>query len=101
MLPPSRSTVGKNVGLHLSWIEYRGPADGSVSFDPPQIKTWEDTRTGANSPWAPIWTPPDMPADGKIQAKVTFGKPGTYVLWGFADDGALFGHDEVTVTVTP
>jgi hypothetical protein len=101
MLPPSRSTVGKNVGLHLSWIEYRGPADGAVTFDPPQIKTWEDTRAGANSPWAPIWTPPDMPADGKIQAKVTFTKPGTYVLWGFADDGALFGHDAVTVTVTP
>jgi hypothetical protein len=101
MLPPSRSTVGKNVGLHLSWIEYRGPVESQVSFDPLQIKAWEDTRTGANSPWAPIWTPPDMPADGKVPAKVTFSKPGTYVLRALADDGALFGSDDVTITVAP
>jgi len=25
-----------------------------VTFDPPQIKPWEDTRAGANSPWAPL-----------------------------------------------
>jgi hypothetical protein len=101
MLPPSRSTVGKNVGLHLSWIEYRGPVESEVSFDPPQIKAWEDTRTGANSPWAPVWTPPDMPADGKVPAKVTFSQPGTYVLRALADDGALFGSDDLTITVTP
>jgi hypothetical protein len=101
MLPPSRSTVGKNVGLHLSWIEYRGPVESLVAFDPPQIKAWEDTRTGANSPWAPVWTPPDMPADGKIPAKVTFSQPGTYVLRALADDGALFGSDDLTITVTP
>jgi hypothetical protein len=98
MQPPSRSTVGKNVGLHLSWFVYRG--DGEVAFEPAQIKPWEDTRTGANSPWAPIWSAPPMPADGKISAKVTFAQPGTYVLRGLADDGALTGSDEVTVTVT-
>ena len=27
-------------------------------------------------------------------------QPGTYVLRGLADDGALTGYDEVTVTVT-
>ena len=69
-----RATVGKNVGLHLSWFVYRGP--GPVTFDPPQIKAWEDTRAGANSPWAPIWVAPDMPADGKVPAKVTFSQPG-------------------------
>jgi hypothetical protein len=99
MLPPSRSTVGKNVGLHLSWIVYRGT--GKVTFDPPQIKTWEDTRTGANSPWAPIWVAPDMPADGNVAVRVTFDEPGTYVLHGIADDGALLGEDGVTVTVAP
>ncbi|MGC4084353.1 MAG: hypothetical protein QM736_20135 [Vicinamibacterales bacterium] len=98
MQPPARSTVGKNVGLHLSWFVYRGA--GQVAFDPFQIKPWEDTRTGANSPWAPIWSPPPMPADGKISAKVTFTQPGTYVLRALADDGALTGYDEVTVTVT-
>jgi hypothetical protein len=99
-LPPVRVTVGKNVGLHLSWLEYRGPAGAAVSFDPIQIKPWEDTRAGANSPWAPIWTPPEMPADGKIPVTATFSMPGTYVLRALADDGALTGSDDVTVTVT-
>ena len=98
MLPPSRSTVGKNVGLHLSWFVYRG--QGEVTFDPVQIKPWEDTRTGANSPWAPIWVAPDMPADGVVTARVTFAEPGTYVLRGLADDGALTGFQDVTVVVT-
>ena len=98
--PPVRVTVGKNVGLHLSWIIYRGVADAPVTFDPIQIKAWEDTRAGANSPWAPIWRAPEMPADGKITARLTFSQPGTYVLRGYADDGALTGYDEVAVTVT-
>lgn len=100
MQPPARATVGKNVGLHLSWFVYRAPSDAPVTFDPIQIKPWEDTRAGANSPWAPIWTPPTWPADGKISAKVTFTQPGTYILRGLADDGALTGSDDVTVTVT-
>jgi hypothetical protein len=98
--PPVRITVGKNVGLHLSWFEYRGPATAPVAFAPIQIKAWEDTRAGANSPWAPIWQPPAMPADGKLSVRATFPEPGTYVLRGVADDGALTGYDEVTVTVT-
>ena len=100
MQPPARATVGKNVGLHLSWFVYRSPSDAEVTFDPIQIKPWEDTRAGANSPWAPIWSPPEMPKDGIISAKATFTKPGTYVIRGLADDGALTGFDEVTVTVT-
>ena len=100
MQPPARATVGKNVGLHLSWFVYRAPSDAGVSFDPLQIKPWEDTRTGANSPWAPLWTPPEIPKDNIIPTKVTFSQPGTYVLRGLADDGGLTGYDEVTVTVT-
>jgi len=100
MMPPIRVTVGKNVGLHLSWLTYRAPANAPVTFDPIQIKAWEDTRAGANSPWAPIWVPPAMPADGKLTVHATFSQPGTYVLRGLADDGALTGYDEVTVTVT-
>jgi hypothetical protein len=97
MLPPSRVTVGKNVGLHLSWFMYRGP--GKVTFTPEQIKVWEDTRAGANSPWAPVWVAPDMPADGTLAVQATFSEPGTYVLRSLADDGALAGYDEVTVVV--
>lgn len=96
--PPFRSTVGKNVGLHVKWFVYRGP--GRVAFSPEQIMSWEDTRTGANSPWAPIWVAPTLPADGRVPVTVTFDEPGTYVLRARADDGALTADDAVTVTVT-
>src|SRR5262245_51767459 len=99
MNPPARITVGKITGLHLSWFVYRGA--GKVTFSPEQVKTWEDTRAGMNSPWAPLWTPPRIPADGKIVVQATFAAPGTYVLRALADDGALLGGDSVTVTVTP
>jgi len=95
---PYRPTVNKNLGLHMGWLVYRGA--GQVEFEPQQIKTWEDTRSGANSPWAPIWAPPPVPADGRYTTQVTFSEPGTYVLRARADDGALTGDDELTVTVT-
>jgi len=98
MFPPTRITVGKNLGLHVSWFLYRGPAP--VTFDPPQIKPWEDTRAGANSPWAPLWSAPTLPADGKQPVQVTFWEPGTYVLHCRADDGALVTDDEITIIVT-
>jgi plastocyanin len=98
MFPPTRITVGKNLGLHVSWFLYRGPAP--VTFDPPQIKPWEDTRAGSNSPWAPLWSAPALPADGKQPVKVTFWEPGTYVLHCRADDGALVTDDEITIIVT-
>jgi hypothetical protein len=97
--PPSRITVGKSLGLHLSWLVYRGAA-AAVTFDPKQIKAWEDTRDGANSPWAPRWVAPPMPPDGKCVTTVTFDQPGTYVLRARADDGALTTDEDVTVTVT-
>jgi hypothetical protein len=96
MMPPQRITVGKSLGLHLSWFVYRGA--GKVTFDPVQIKPWEDTRAGANSPWAPLWVVPPLPQDGKWTTTATFDAPGTYVLRARADDGALLGDDEMTVT---
>lgn len=98
MSPPTRITVGKNLGLHVSWFLYRGP--GKVTFDPPQVKAWEDTRAGANSPWAPLWSAPPLPPDGRQEVHVTFSEPGTYVLRCRADDGALVADEEVTITVT-
>ena len=99
LAPPSRATVGKNLGLHVSWFVYRGP--GKATFTPAQIKPWEDTRAGANSPWAPLWFAPPLPADGKLVTEVTFSEPGTYTLRALADDGALTGGEDLTVTVTP
>jgi hypothetical protein len=97
--PPSRITVGKSLGLHLSWFVYRGPG-ASVAFEPRQIKTWEDTREGANSPWAPRWIAPAVPPEGKYVVAATFDQPGTYVLRARADDGALTSDEDVTVTVS-
>ena len=99
MLPPSRVTVGKNVGLHVSWFVYRGT--GAVTFSPEQIMSWEDTRVGANSPWAPVWLAPPLPPDGRVTVHATFAVPGTYVLRSRADDGALTADGQVTVTVVP
>ena len=97
-VPPTRITVGKTNGLHFGWFVFRGK--GAVQFSPDQVKSWEDTRAGANSPWAPLWAPPDLPTDGRLEATATFAEPGTYVLRGLADDGALTGGENVTVTVS-
>jgi hypothetical protein len=99
MSPPTRITVGKSLGLHVSWFVYRGP--GQATFDPPQVKAWEDTRAGANSPWAPLWAAPKLPEDGKLPVQVSFDTPGTYVLRCVADDGALTSGEEVTIVVVP
>jgi len=99
MRPPSRVTVGKTNGLFLSWHKYRGP--GNVDFDPPQVKSWEDTRTSANSPWGPLWVPPSLPDDGLHKVMVSFDAPGIYILRARADDGGLFHDQYVTVNVEP
>jgi hypothetical protein len=96
--PPSQITVGSATGLRVSWFVYRGA--GKVTFAPDQIKVWEDTRSGANSPWAPRWMAPPPPEDGKWETQVTFDQPGTYMLRCLAADGALGTDRDVTVTVT-
>lgn len=97
--PPMRITVDKVVGINLAWFVLRG--EGAVTFDPLQVKVWEDTRTGANSPWAPLWVAPDVPEGGRYEVQVTFDRPGTYVLRGRADDGGLYDDVEVTIVVGP
>jgi hypothetical protein len=104
--PPSRITVEKIIGLNMSWSVYRAPETTPdrapmVTFDPPQVATWEDTRPFSNSPWAPFWVPPELPEDGRWIAEVTFSEPGTYILQGRADDGGLFTDRRITVTVRP
>ncbi|HJO12483.1 MAG TPA: hypothetical protein QGI39_10650, partial [Gammaproteobacteria bacterium] len=96
---PGQATVGKTNGLFLSWNVYRGR--GKASFDPPQSKPWEDTRTSGNSPWGVHWVPPPIPEDGNYEVEVTFDEPGEYVLWARADDGGLYHDTYVTVSVSP
>jgi len=95
--PPSAITVGSQTGLRHSCFVYRGA--GRVSFTPRQAKTWEDTRAGANSPWAPRWMAPAVPADGKYQLNVTFQDPGDYTIRCLASDGALNTYKDVVVHV--
>ena len=95
---PWQPTVGKINGLFLSWNVYRGA--GKVSFNPPQPKSWEDTRPGSNSAWGLSWSPPDIADDGMINTTVSFEEPGEYVLWGRGDDGGLYHDAFMTVIVT-
>jgi hypothetical protein len=70
------STPGAVLGPTVGWMVWRGPA--GASFDP------------ANS----------QVKDGQAQTVVSFSKPGEYVLRAIANDRALTGIQDVTVTVT-
>jgi hypothetical protein len=94
LVPPRQVTVGSATGLWVACYIYRGA--GKIALTPDQPKTWEDTRAGANSQWAP----PPAPADGKWTVDATFSEPGTYILRWHASDGALWADEDITVTVT-
>lgn len=87
-------------GLRVAFLVYRGKGD-AVSFDPKQFTTWEDTRDGANSPWAPGWKTPPLPTDSTWTAQATFKAPGDYVIRALAHDGGLTAIEHIAVTVTP
>jgi hypothetical protein len=102
MLAPigsSRTVPNSATGLRLVWIKYRGA--GEVTFDPPQFTAWEDTRDGANSPWAAGWRTPPIPPDNKWQVRATFKTPSEYVLRCVAHDGALTATENITIVVSP
>ena len=86
------------MGLRVAWFVYRG--DGThVTFDPPQFKIHPDYRDNSNSPWAPGWEAPELPADATFPVTVTFSEPGAYVIRVMATDGGLTDHRDVTVAV--
>lgn len=97
--PPNPATPQSPPGLRLAWMVYRGKA-AAVVFSPEQMKTWEDTRPFANSPWSPGTLIPQPPTDGKWTVQATFREPGAYVLRAVASDSALFTYENVAVTVT-
>lgn len=98
--PPVAVVASAGPGLQMAWTVYRGKA-AAVSLSPDQMKMWMDTRAYGHSMWSPPYDIPEPPADGRWQATATFTEPGTYVLRAIATDGALFTHQNVTVTVTP
>jgi hypothetical protein len=85
-------------GLRLSFFVYRGPGR-AVTFDPPQVKVWEDTRDGGGSPWSAGFVVPPIPEGNRWQARATFAEPGTYVIRALAHDGGLYTTQDITVTV--
>lgn len=95
-VPPRYPVTANALGLRVAWFLYRGP--GGVRFEPEQFKVYTDYRS--DSPWTPGWAPPPVPPDGKFPVKVTFDKPGTYVLRVMAHDGGLMNTQDVTVSVT-
>jgi len=86
-------------GLRLSFIVYRGPG-ASVTFDPTQTETWENTRDGGNSPWSAGFQTPPVPDGNRWQAGATFSEPGTYLIRALAHDGGLWAAQDVTVVVS-
>lgn len=64
------------VALGVTWIVYRGSTQG-VKFEPQRVAV----------------------ANGKASSSVTFAKPGTYVVRGYADDGVLVTPTDITITV--
>ena len=95
--PPSAITVGSQTGLRHSCFVYRGA--GRVTFTPTQAKVWEDTRAGANSPWAPRWMAPQFRTTASTRSTVTFADPGTYTIRCLASDGALNTTKDIVVNV--
>ncbi len=86
-------------GLRLSFFVYRG-RNAAVTFDPPQVETWENTRDGGGSPWSAGFKTPPVPEGNTWQARATFAEPGTYVIRALAHDGGLWASQDITVTVT-
>ena len=64
------------IGLAVTWFQYRGP--GKVEFD--------------NAGPIPV-------SDGKASTNARFSAPGTYILRGTANDGALSTTSDVTIEV--
>jgi hypothetical protein len=64
------------VQLGVTWVVYRGSSAG-VTFDKQRPAV----------------------AGGKAESHVTFARPGTYTLRGYADDGVLLTAADVVVTV--
>jgi hypothetical protein len=77
-------------GLRVAWLQWRGP--GRVTFDPWFLEGVDDKMPG--------WTPPPLPADGRVTTTARFSAPGTYVIRAMADTGGLFTPVDITVNVT-
>jgi hypothetical protein len=90
MLAVGRYARTQGRGLRVAWLQWRGP--GKVTFDPWFLEGVDDRMPG--------WTPPPIPADGRVTTTARFSAPGAYVIRAMADTGGLFTPVEFTVNVT-
>ena len=73
---PSTGTAERPLGMVVSWIVWRGPAE--VAFEPRYAQ----------------------PKDGRSETRATFSVPGEYLLRATADDGAAATHSQTMIKVT-
>ena len=66
-----------NDSLRVSWVQWRGP--GLARFEPRVIRV----------------------VDGKATTKITFDKPGNYVLRAYAEDASIHTPQDISVMVLP
>jgi hypothetical protein len=64
-----------NDSLRVSWVQWRGP--GVAKFEPKVVRV----------------------VDGKATTKITFDKPGNYVLRAYAEDASIHTPQDVSVEV--
>ena len=88
--PTDEALRNSRSGLSLTWFVYRGPGD-AVTFDPAQ-PVYPYFLPGPEPP-------PPVPADGRIDVRAWFDRPGRFVLRAMALDGVLWSTQDVTVTV--
>src|SRR5262245_1530795 len=90
LLATGRYARTQSRGLRVAWLQWRGP--GKVTFDPWFLEGVDDRMPG--------WTPPPLPADGRVTTTARFSAPGTYVIRAMADTGGLFTPVDITVNVS-
>ena len=90
--PIAQAMVKLDLGVRLgvTWILYRG-GPGTVTFDPMRVPVVRAPPPGTPAKVEPL--------SGKATTTVTFSRPGTYQLRGYADDGILTAPVDVIVTV--
>jgi hypothetical protein len=89
ILAVGRYARSQSRGLRVAWVQWRGP--GRVTFDPWFLEGVVDRIPG--------WTPPPLPADGRVTTTARFSMPGTYTIRAMADTGGLFTPIDITVNV--
>lgn len=91
--PISQAVVKLDPGVRLgvTWVLYRGPAEG-VAFDPVRVPVTQTGSVTADGPPGSL--------KGTAPATITLSEPGQYTFRAYADDGVFTTPADVNVIVT-